>query len=287
MEPKVSIVIVTWNTLLLFKKCLDSIDKQADVPYELFLIDNGSIDKTPDFMKDYKPQNNNCVHMECLYNDEDYGLAVAANKGFRKARGEYLLLLNPDMEMFPQTLSKLAALGGQYPKMGAMGVKLLNSDGSIQHCVSRYPTIFSIVAGRLKMGKIFPSSDFIKKRLEAKFDDIKESVVDHVKGALFFMRREAMEKINFFDEGFFLWFEETDVCKRLNKIGYEIMYTPDVSITHQGGAAMVEMSFWERQSIYNKSLRRYFRKHYGIVYSLLAGILDPVCTVIAMIIYRK
>lgn len=287
MDSKISIVLVTWNTLELFKKCLNSIDKHVDVPYELFLIDNGSADGTPDFLKTYKPQNPGCLRFEYILNDKDYGLAAAANKGFRLAKSGYLLLLNPDTEMAPGTFSKLLELGEKYPKMGAMGVKLLNPNGSIQHSVSRFPTLFSIIAGRLKLAKIFPKNKFIQKRVEAKFDDARESVVDSVKGALFFMRAAAMQKINFFDEGFFLWFEETDVCKRLKQEGYDIMYTPNVAIIHQGGAAMVEMTFWERQSIYNKSLRRYFRKHFGIFHSVLAGIIDPVCTVLAMIIYRR
>ncbi len=287
MQPKISIAIVTWNTLDLVKKCLESVDREGDIPYELFVTDNGSNDNTAEFLNNYKPANQNCLRYECTLNGQDFGYSIGVNQGIRKAKGEYVLLLNPDTEILPQTLSNLFSIAEKYPRMGIMAARLVFPHGGTQHCVSKLPSIANIIIGRLKLNKIFPNNKFIKRNNEVKVAEGTESVVPNIRGAVSLIKSSAIKKVGIFDEGYFLWFDETDYCKRLQDAGFDVMYTPNVNVIHQSEAAIGTMNIWERLFIYNKSLRRYFRKHHGLFYSLLAGIIDPVCMAIAMLIYRK
>lgn len=287
MQPKISIVVVTWNTLDLLKKCLESLDREADMPYELFVTDNGSNDNTAEFLNNYLPQNQNCLRYEATLNGKDYGFPTAANQGMRKAKGEYVFLLNPDTEVLPQTLSKLFSIAEKYPRLGVMGARLIFPHGGNQHCVSRLPSITNIIISRLKLNKKFPNNKFIKRNSEVRVAEGTESVVPNIRGAVFFMRSSAVKKVGLLDEEFFLWFDETDYCKRLQNAGLDVMYTPNVSVIHQSEAGISTMNIWERLLIYNKSLRRYFRKHHGLAYAMAAAVIDPLCTAIAMLIYRK
>lgn len=287
MNPKISVVVVSWNALGVLKKCLEALEREADLAYELLVTDNGSIDNTAEFLNQYRPQNSNCVRYECTLNGKDHGFSVAANQGMRKAKGDYILLLASSTEIMPKTLSGLSSIAEKYPNMGMMGANMIYPDGRRQHCVSRLPSISNIIFSRLKLNKKFPNNQLIKKTCEMRTDENTESVVESIRGALMFISAKAVKKIGLLDEKFFLWFEETDYCKRIRDAGLDVMYAPSINTIHRSEASISGMKIRERLLIYNKSLRRYFRKHHGLFFSIVAGIVDPLCLLIAPIICRK
>jgi len=286
--PKISVTIVTWNTCSLLKRCLNSIEKLADTSYELFVIDNNStMDDTKDFLKNYIHKNPKCIRFDYVLNKKGMGFAYAVNQGLRKSRGEYMMILNSDTEITSELFSNILKTAEKYTKLGIMGIKILNNDGSYQKCVFNYPTLFNLIGNRLLLAKKFPNNKFIQKRLKIITNHDKESIVEFVKGVMMFMPRKTIESAGYMDEEYFLWFEETDYCQKIKKVGLDIIYAPQHLIYHTGSAGISKMPFWEKQFIYNRSIRRYFRKHHGYIHSILAGVLDPIALAIGIIINRK
>lgn len=278
----ISIVVVTWNVRDALRECLESIDREADVPFELCVIDNGSTDGSPEYVKALDIQNPNCTRFEVILNPDDLGYSPAANQGIRKSSASNVLLLNPDTVITSQTLSNLLRVAARYPKLGVLGVRILNSDGSPQSSVSEIPTLRNQLELRLGLHKSAGYHRLIGRAMPAKFDYSKEALVPQIKGAVAFITQGALARVGLWDDGFFLWFEDTDFCKRVRDAGLEVRYTPEVTVYHRSQAGLSKMPFWERQRIWNHSIRRYFRKHHGVVQSVAISVLDPLCMFIGM-----
>lgn len=278
----ISIVVVTWNVRDALRECLESIDREADVPFELIVIDNGSADGSPEFLKTLEVRNPNCTRFEVILNPDDLGYSTAANQGIRKSSAPNVLLLNPDTVTAPRTLSNLLRVAERYPTLGVLGVRILNSDGSPQSSVSEIPTLRSQLELRLGLHKSVAYHKFLRRPIPAKFDYSREAVVPQIKGAVAFITQRALARVGLWDDGFFLWFEDTDYCKRVRDAGLEVRYTPEATVYHRSQAGLSKMPFWERQGIWNHSIRRYFRKHHGILQGMMISILDPLCMFIGM-----
>lgn len=274
MSPEISIVIVSWNVSELLKRSIQSIDKEADVPFELFVIDNASEDGTADFLKHVKIDNQLCFGFKVIINKKGQGFAKGSNQGMREAKGKNILLFAPDAELFPKTLSALLKEAASDSQIGVLGGKILNENGTVQTSVSCFPTIWTHIGGRLRLHKLFPSSAFTQG-LRYAFDYSKVADVPSVKGALFFITPEAIKKVGLLDERFFIWFEETDYCKRVWNAKLKVRYTPEAIASHVGLASMKKMTFWSRQLIWNSSLRKYFVKYYGLPAGIFISVLDP------------
>ncbi len=274
-EPVVAIAIISWNVKEAVRSCLASIDRVADVPFELFVVDNHSIDGAAELAMAYVPQNPRCVRYTPLLNDRNRGYGTAANQAIQEKRAPYFLLLNQDTVLPPQALSTLIRTAETASDIGLVGVHLLNADGSLQQSVSDFPSFFGQLARRLGVAKRGP-----------RFDYSKTQNVDVIKGAVMLFTPQALECVSGFDEGFFLWFEENDYCARLHAAGLRAVYTPEVTVTHVGQTAFVKVSWWTRQWIWNQSIRRYFCKQNGIVAGMAMGVLDPLCMFVGMALAR-
>lgn len=258
------------------RQCLASIDANADVPYEIIVVDNASIDGAREMIRDYRPTNPLCARYVPILNDRNVGYATAANQGIKTKTAPYLLLLNQDTTIPARALSTLARVAQSHPGTGIVGVKLENEDGTLQQSVSDLPTIRQQLGRRLGL----KSAAAIAHR---QFDHSKEAEVQAIKGAVMLITPAAIEKVGLWDEKFFLWFEETDYCLRARAAGLSVRYTPEVVVRHVGQSAFVKVSWWKRQVIWNKSIRHYFGKHEGFFAGMFIGVLDPVCMVIGMV----
>lgn len=268
-RPLVSIVVVTWNVKEALERCLVSLDTYADAPWELFVVDNGSTDATPTFLREFHPSNPHLGHFEVITNDRDLGFATAANMGLRRATGEYILLLNPDTQLVAPSLQKMAAAARVREKLGMLGFQVTNPDGRIQQPIGELPRIRRQLARRLG-------------RYKPKFDFRSAAEVEQINAAAALMPKAVIEKIGLWDEKFFLWFEENDYCKRLRDAGYKIYYTPEVRVLHERQAGIAQMPFWERQGIWARSMFHYFRKHHGLLQAVAISLLDPLCMWLGM-----
>lgn len=225
-----SICIVNWNVQDSLRECLQSIYRETQgISYEILVVDNGSRDGSVGMVRDHFPN----VHL--IVNTRNKGFAAANNQAVQMSKGRQVVFLNPDTVIQGSALSTMVKFMDTHPEAGAVGCKLLNNDGSIQHSLRRSPT-FSIalfsstILGRLPLfgGK---TEDYKMKRFC--FDKVVE--VEATSGAALLVRRSVLNEVGLMDEGYFMFMEEVDLCERIRKEGYKIYFLPDAVITHLGG----------------------------------------------------
>lgn len=260
--PKLSIIIVSWNVKPLLERCLKSIIRFiTDFNYEIIVIDNNSQDESRDFLKEFSKRNEN---IRIILNFENIGYSRANNQGLKKAKGEYILFLNPDTEFIDSDLKSLINRIGEEPKWGIVGCQLRGVNNQIQHSVRDFPNVLVQVIILLKLHYLFFWIPLVKKYFKKDLDFNKIQPVDQVDGTFILTKKKLLEKIGSFDESFFLWFEDVDLCYRFKKAGYQIIYYPRFKILHQHGESFGQLLSFKRQKIYNRSLLTYFEKHYSL-----------------------
>ncbi|MBU2575531.1 glycosyltransferase family 2 protein [Patescibacteria group bacterium] len=266
----ISIIIVSWNTRNLLKKCLESIFTHVrDAQYEVIVIDNASQDGTVEMVRGDFP------NVKFIANDKNLGFAKANNQGIREAHGEYILLLNPDTEFIEDALTPVLRKMESDEKIGVLGCKLLNSDKTLQPSVRRFPRKRDVAIILLKLHKLFPSllDHYLARGFSAKgsprceagrpasgWDYSREQEVGQVMGAFFLVRKEVFDKIGFLDERYFIWFEEVDFCRRVWQYGWKVVYYPNASIVHHHGQSFAQAQTWQKQLWFFHSAWRYFFK---------------------------
>lgn len=261
--PDLSILVVNWNVRDLLRRCLQSI--LANLPacqLEIIVVDNGSTDGSVEMVRTEFPQ----VHL--IANPDNRGFPVANNQGLAVARGRYVLLLNPDTEVVGNALETMVAFADAHPDVGVVGPMLLNPDGTVQSSRRRFPTLLTAVFESTWLQPYAP------RRLLARYyvldrpdDEVQD--VDWVTGAALMARREAIEQVGPLDEGFFMYSEELDWCRRFREAGWRVVYLPTARVIHYGGKSS-EQVLPARHIHFQRSKIRYFRKHHG---AIAAGVL--------------
>lgn len=251
-----SVIIVSWNVRELLEKCLLSLGEyRGDIDLEIFVIDNASADGTVEKIRQQFPS------VKLIASDVNLGFARANNLAIRQAVGEYVLLLNPDTEIFPDTLGKSLAFMSSHPDCGIMGPRMQFADGSPQPSVRRFPSLWPLLLLLFKLPKLWPQLKAINDYLAADFDYGRPQAVDQIMGAFMLIRREVIGKIGLMDERFFIWFEEVDFCLRCWQAGYKVYYNPDARIIHYGGQSFSQQKTMANQSRFFKSAFKYFLKN--------------------------
>ena len=221
-----SICIVNWNVRDDLRRCLDSLRAQAIDGVQIIVVDNASTDGSVAMLRDEYPE------VELIANPDNRGFAAANNQCFEVSTGTCVLMLNPDTIMPPEGLKTLLAFAESHPRAGAVGPKLLNSDGSLQSSCRRFPTITAALFRNTFLGRWFPRARAAQTYLMADFDHIQPAQVDWVSGACMLLRREALEQVGGLDTSFFWGSEDVDLCWRLHKAGWDVTYTPAPQVTH-------------------------------------------------------
>jgi GT2 family glycosyltransferase len=277
MEMKLSIIIVNWNTKNLLKDCLNSIfDNSPSFKFEVIVVDNASTDGSLQMVTDY------FSFVKLISNDSNKGFSYANNRGIEKSIGQYILLLNSDTIVFKKALEDMVNFMDNNFGAGALGCRLLMSDGTIQpYIFGDDPTLSYLVKRNIR--KLLRLDDFHnwKNPSSPPFNSpltkgghrgVKEGMggfeVDWVTGACMMVKREAVEKAGLMDENIFMYFEDNDWCYRIRKTGFKIYYNPKAEIIHLGGKSLGENQT-KRKSEYYKSLLYFYQKHYGIWQTLL------------------
>lgn len=251
-----SIIIVSWRVKDLLRRCLQSIyNNSNNISLEIFVVDNNSGDETAEMVTSEFPR----IHL--IVNDKNVGFARANNQALKKAVGDYILLLNPDTEIFAGALEKSISFMQEYPDCGVMGAQLLNPDKSIQPSVRRFPSPWPILLLFLKLPKIFPHLKSVNRYLAADFDYTTTQKVEQVMGAYILVRREVLEKVGLLDKRFFLWFEEVDFCQRAWDNNYKVYYNSNVQAIHSGGQSFEQQKIIINQWRFFSSALKYFLKH--------------------------
>ncbi len=240
-----SIVIVSYNCADALRTCLQSLLTTA-ISARIIVVDNSSTDNSVAMLQKHFPS----VYL--LVNPENQGFAAACNRGIRTADSEFILLLNPDTTVSGETLPQLLTVMKTDASIGVCGPRILNSDGSLQPSCRRFPTLGRIVLDEFGLRAPYRMSQWPHdKRRE----------VDQLMGACLLLRSKALDQVGLFDERFFVYYEEVDLCLRLKQAGWRVLFVPEVTIIHQGGQTSKRDKIASLRHRYH-SLFEFYRKYY-------------------------
>ncbi len=263
-----SIIIVNWNVKPLLRRCLASVYASwgGRPGLEVIVVDNASTDGSVPMVRDRFPQ------VRLLVNEVNRGFPAANNQGIAIARGRYLLLLNPDTEVVGDALSTMVAYADRHPDVGLIGPQLLNPDGSVQSSRRRFPTLPTLFFESTWLQPWAPRR-LLERYYVLDRPDGEIQEVDWVTGAAMLARREAVRQVGPLDEGFFMYSEELDWCRRFKAAGWRIVYLPSAQIVHHVGKSS-EQVVAARHIHFQTSKVRYTRKYHGpVAAALLRGFL--------------
>jgi len=273
--PVVSIVIVSWNTRDYLDACLTSIrDAPDEVTREIIVVDNASADGTAEMVESEHPD------VKLIANDQNRGYAAGNNQGIEVARGEHVLLLNPDIVVHEGALDTLVRFLQSHEGAGAVAPRLILPDGSVQASCRSFPTPDVVIYEALGLSRLFPRSRRFGKYRMTWWDYNDERQVDQPMASAILVRGEALSDVGGMDEDFPIFFNDVDFCKCLWDAGWEIWFTPEASMDHVGGAATRQVRrrmLAESHRSFVKFYQKHYRgaiawwKYYGAVALLRAG----------------
>lgn len=254
---KLSIIIVSWNVKADLFRCLKSIkENRPHEEFEIIVVDNASTDGSVDIIKSDFPD------VKIIANNNNVGFSAANNQAIKIAKGRYVFLLNPDTIIYPKSLDTLITFLDDHQDVGACGPKFLGRDGHVHFSVGYVPTFRSLLYGRTFLRSLWIFRRSHMKLTTRNFSYEKSEDVEQLSGAALMVRRSVIEIIGLMDESFFMYYEDVDLCLRIRKAGFRIVYLPDSVIMHIGGRSSDQISARRRIMLY-RSLFIYFRKHRG------------------------
>ena len=219
-------------------------------------MDNAGPDRTVARIEDDFPK----IHI--IKNKKNRGFAAANNQAVAEARGEFVLFLNPDMRLLEEgALKKWVEWLRAQPGAVVAGCKLVDESGEVNlHATPRrFPRLASQLIIIFKLHHLFPR--LLDRYLMRSFNADKEQSVDSVQGSCLLVRRELIDQLGrAFDERYFIWFEDVDLCREAKRLGYKVWYTPIVSGVDYGGQSFKKRNFWWKQAHFIGSLMKYFCK---------------------------
>ena len=266
----ISVIIVSFNTCNILRQCLNSLFQDPSrIKMEVLVVDNNSHDGSAEMIKTEFPVVN------LISNSENLGFAAANNQAFRQAHGDYVLLLNPDAFVKPGAISQAVAFMEKNPECGLGGGKLLSPDGELDPSARRFPSWVSKLLTITGIRARFPSSPLLNRHDFGGFSHDRPMEVDWVPGTFTIIRKAMLEEIGFFDERFYIYYEETDLCMRAKESGWTVFFTPDAEVIHIGGASSqtrkdqtYDPAASQVQSFRMRSEWLYFRKNKGLFHVL-------------------
>jgi len=267
--PKLSIIILSWNTKELLKNCLDSLPKKKD--YEVIVVDNASTDGSREFLKEKRG-------IEVIFNKKNLGFAKGNNQGLKKAKGEYTLLLNSDTVVRPGALKKLVSYLDRNPRILAVSPLLLNMDSSNQaEYYMRFPEPLRILLYHNLLLRPLIMKTFLSNLVVSKTTKTKPFVVDQLPGTALMAKTELMKKYCL-DENYPFLFEDVDWCYRIKQENKgRLVVVPGAKIVHFGGGSWKQWLGKDRFSFYQHYFRSLFifvKKHQAkklSVYKIILG----------------
>jgi N-acetylglucosaminyl-diphospho-decaprenol L-rhamnosyltransferase len=284
-EPRLDVVIVAYRSRALLGRCLDSL--RAHPPeggLRTIVVDNDSGDGTVEMVASEYPE------VELIAERSNHGFAVATNIGISRGSAPYVLALNPDAAVEEGTLQTLLELMDAEPRIGCAGAALYREDGSFDHAARRgFPTPLSALGHFSGLGRRLDSGPLAAYRAP----EVERGPVDAVNGAFMLMRRTALEQVGLFDEGYWMYMEDLDLCKRLADGGWITFFEPAARATHSKGGTTGGQRDARLQIAFHRGMGRFYRRHYApgspaplnaLIYagiglklaaSLLAGALAP------------
>ena len=255
-----SISIVNWNTRDHLENCLDSVYRNTEgISFEVIVIDNNSSDGSVEMVKRRFPD------ARLVDNRENLGFGAAHNQGIRMSNGRHVLILNPDTKLLPGCLRSLLSFLEEHVDVGAVGPKILGPTGlGSLSAMRNVPTLLTEVFELTRLNRRFPKNRIIGRYYMSCSDPDVAREVPLLSGCCLMIKRSVLDEVGSFDEAFFIFGEDMDLCYRLNKAGWKCWYVPGAGIIHLGGESTKQIS---TRKIFHSQQAKYmfFAKHFGRV----------------------
>ncbi len=258
-----SIIIVNYKSKGLLKQCLRGIyDARLGLDFEVIVVDNASHDGSDIMVRKFFPQ----VHL--IMAEENHGFGAGNNLGLAVAKGEFVLILTPDVAVFPGAVEDLHKYLLDHPAVGLVGPRLINPDGSIQSSAYLFPTFIMAILRRTPLGRMPQAKRQLRRYLMRDWGHDDSRPVGWVLGACFLARTATLRTLQGFDERYFLYVEDTDLCRRIWQSGSEVHYVHTAEMVHYHQRESAENPglggiFSYPTRIHIRSWLEYFKKYRG------------------------
>jgi GT2 family glycosyltransferase len=257
-ELRVSVIVVNWNVRDLLRECLRSLDRLTPLnsdDAEILVVDNDSSDGSVGMLRREFPT------VSVIANRENVGFGRANNQAFARCRGRYVLLLNPDTVVLDDAVARMTELLDARADVGAVGSRLVNPDGSLQRWTAgAFPSVWNLACHYFFVDRLIPAG--LRPRSPFLEQDVADDAdVDWVSGACLMLRRAAVGE-TIFDERFFMYGEDLDLCERLRRRGWRVLYAPRATVIHHHGAS-IEQQAAVVQAHALKGPRSFYQMHHG------------------------
>lgn len=253
-----SIIIVSWQVKDKLEENLKALyESEGNFKFEVFVVDNASSDGSVQMLREKFPQ------VKLIANSQNLGFAKANNLAIKKAEGDFILLLNPDMRLQANTLSLALDFAKEKSEAVVSGIKLIDGKGDIINHVRRFPRFFDQLMIVLKLPHLFPG--LLNNYLLPRFDYSQSAKVDSVRGSFFLINRKSYKRLTnvyepYLDERYFVWFEEVDFCRYVYSLGGEVWYNAKATCRDDIGQSFALLKRSQAQAYFRDSMLKYFAK---------------------------
>ncbi|WP_347274404.1 glycosyltransferase family 2 protein [Candidatus Kuenenia sp.] len=252
---EISFIIVDYNAFLSLQRLMETIRKKTkDISYEIIVVDNSKDTKESFFQKNHPD-------IKYIFNSKNLGFSKAANIGINNSAGQYVLLLNPDTRLKNNVAMLLAGFLDKHPDVGVAGAKILNDDESIQFSCRSFPSYKTAFFNRYSLlTRMFPKNRYSTAYINPINSHNETAGVDWLSGSCMMLRKQALESTGLFDENFFMYCEDVDICHRMKLLGWKVVYYPEAVIYHSIGKSSSQnkiKAVVER----HKSMWTYYKKY--------------------------
>ncbi len=259
MNKLVSVVIVSFNVRGFLESLINSLRRSLEgIESEIVVVDNSSDDDTVEFLK------KNFQDVKLIENHLNLGFGKANNQGVEASSGEYLLLINPDAVVGENTIREMLAFSKEHPDAGATSCKVLNADGTLQKtCRRGFPTpwvAFTKISG---LSAVFPRTRLFGRYNLTYLNPEEDHEVDAIGGSFMFIPRHVFEEVSGFDEDYFMYGEDIDLCYKIKRAGYKVYYTPSTSAIHFKGESTRRSNINQTYEFY-RAMSVFVGKRYGM-----------------------
>src|SRR3954469_16710443 len=265
-RPEVDIVIVNWNSRSLLRECLTALDQSTMAQQlNLVIVDNDSGDGSADGLAAQH------MRIDLVRNTQNHGFAAACNQGAKRGSAPLLLFLNPDVrvrrETVERTVQYLTAPSNSC--VGIVGVQLVDNDGRIQRTCARTPTVATLLLGTMFLDRLCPR--LVPPHFLSERDHYDTRPVDQVMGAFLMIRRTLFHKLGEFDQRFFVYYEDVDLCLAAREAGWRVMHFAGALAEHVGGGTTQAIK--HKRSLYHARSRiAYTAKRHGSIAAVVLSI---------------
>jgi GT2 family glycosyltransferase len=253
----ISVIIISWNARDYLMQCLSSLTSEVcRYPMEIIVVDNASSDGSPDSVESKYP------NVRLIRNTENLGFAKANNIGVSASTGKYLCLVNSDVEVLPDCITRLVEYCEEHLETGMVGPRIIGGDGNLQRSCRGFPSVWNMFCRALALDSIFKNFKVFTGYALHHWSQENLSEVDILSGCFWLIRKRALEEVGLLDEAFFIYGEDMDWCRRFWSKGWRVVFVPSAEAIHYGGGSSsnAPVRFYiERQ----KADLQYWKKHHS------------------------